>query len=82
MATIRPRDWNQLHREAIDNWNIKITESGSTTFIAKSPLGTNESDPLWQVKKVDETSGLVVTWADGDDNFDNVATDLTALTYS
>ena len=30
---------------------------------------------------IDETSGTRITWADGDANFDNAVTDLTALTY-
>lgn len=61
---------------------MKITESGTTTYIAIAPPGTSQSDSLWQVKKLDESSGLVITWADGNTNYDNSATDLTALTYS
>jgi hypothetical protein len=61
---------------------VKITENGAVTYIAKAPAGSSQSDPVWQVRKVDETTGTVITWADGDGNFDNIATDLTALTYS
>lgn len=60
----------------------KITESGSITYIAKALPGTAQASSLWQCQKIDETSGTVITWADGNANFDNVATDLTALTYS
>jgi len=60
----------------------KITESGTATYIAKATPGSAQSSAVWQVQKIDESSGTVITWADGNANFDNVATDLTALTYS
>jgi len=64
------------------NYAIKITESGSYTYIGYANPGSDEADPVWKCLKLDDTSGLVMTWADGDTNFDNVATDLTALDYS
>lgn len=60
----------------------KITESGTTTYVAKAVVGTAQATAAWQVMKIDESSGMVITWADGDVLFDNVATDLTALSYS
>lgn len=60
----------------------KITVDGAVTYIATALPGTAQATAAWQVKKIDETTGVVITWADGDANFDNSATDLTALTYS
>lgn len=60
----------------------KITESGSYTYVAKAPVGTAQASALWKAYRIDETSGLVILFADGNTNYDNVATDLTALTYS
>lgn len=61
----------------------KITTSGDITYIATAPIGTAEATDGWQVKKI-EASGAntVITWADGNAEFDNVATDLTTLTYA
>lgn len=78
----RNKDWNTILRERSDNFALKITVVGVVTYVGMAALGTSQSTAKWQCKKVDETSGTVVTWADGDDNFDNSATDLTALTYS
>lgn len=61
---------------------VKKTVVGTTTYIGYALPGTAESSAAWRAMKLDESSGLVITWADGDDNFDNVATDLTSLTYS
>lgn len=61
----------------------KITVSGTTVYVACAPIGTAQASATWQAKKI-ATSGndTTITWADGNANFDNVATDLTALTYS
>lgn len=60
----------------------KITVSGSITYIGEAAAGTAQATAAWRCQKIDESSGTVITWADGNTNFDNVATDLTALTYS
>ena len=75
-------DGVNLQRSIADSLATKVTVSGSVTYIGISAPGTAQDTAKWQCKKIDETSGTVITWADGDANFDNVATDLTALTYS
>lgn len=61
---------------------IKVTTSGTTTYVAKAAIASSQASAVWQAQKIDKSSGVVITWADGNANFDNVATDLTALTYS
>lgn len=61
---------------------MKITVSGSVTYVGLAKAGTPQSLGQWQCRKIDETTGTVVTWADGNTKFDNVATDLTVLEYS
>jgi len=65
------------------NYATKVTEVGTTTYVGFAAVGTAEATSIWQARKVTITgSDTTVTWADGDDSFDNVATDLTALSYS
>ena len=61
---------------------LKVTTSGSITYVGIAAPGSSQSSAVWQCKKIDETTGTVITWADGNANFDNVSTDLTSLTYS
>lgn len=62
---------------------VKITTVGSATYMGFAPVGTSEASALWQAKKIDVTGDTTtITWADGNANFDNVATDLTVLTYN
>lgn len=60
-----------------------IVESGAYTYICIAPPGTDRSTAKWQCKRIDtSTTGTTVfTWADGNTDFDNSATDPTALTY-
>ena len=61
---------------------LKMTTVGSVDYVGEAAVGTATSSALWRAKKVDSTTGILITWADGNANFDNVATDLTTLTYS
>lgn len=61
----------------------KITQpDANTTYIAIAPVGTAQSFAGWQVKKIlVNGNDTTITWADSNSAFDNVATDLTTLTY-
>lgn len=63
-----------------ERWLVQKTFR--TAVLDKSRTASAATDG-WQVKKI-EASGAnrVITWADGNAEFDNVATDLTALTYA
>lgn len=50
-------------------------------YVGKAPTGTLTSQSLWQILKLDETTGLVLTYADGDGNFDNVWDNRASLSY-
>lgn len=75
-------DGVNLQRPMADSLAVKMTEVGNVTYIAQAKPGTAEATAKWQAKKLDQSSGLVITWADGDADFNNVATDLTSLSYS
>ena len=75
-------DGQNLQRQQANALSSKTTIVGALTYVAIAAPGTAQATAKWQCKKIDETTGIVVTWADGNANFDNVATDLTALTYS
>lgn len=66
------------------NGNIPVTFSSSTyklildettttsvTYVGKAALGSATSAAVWQIQKIDESSGLVITWG-GTGAFDQV----------
>lgn len=50
-------------------------------YIGKAPVDSVESDPVWQIAKLDTSSGLIKTWA-GSAGFTQVWDDRTSLTYN
>ena len=57
--------------------------SASLNYVGKAVAGTLDSDPLWQIQRI-QVSGVVTTiqFADGNTNFDNVWANRGSLTYS
>lgn len=73
---------NTLYVDIYKTMARKITVSGSDTYIAYAPPSSLQAQAVWQVKKISVSgSDTTVTWADGNSHYDNVATDLTILTY-
>lgn len=54
-----------------------------TFYIGIAPIGSATTDPVWQAQKA-ETSGdnVIITWADGNSNFDNQFDAPNTLSYS
>jgi hypothetical protein len=77
-------DGQSFQRMTAEAMNRKIVKVGSVTYIAQAAPGTAESTAKWQAYMVDSSveGTTLITWADGDANFDNVATNLSGLTYS
>jgi len=71
-----------LVRQNSTDMAMKVTTVGDITYMGFASPGTDEASAVWQARKIDTSSGVSITWADGNASFDNVATDLTALTYS
>ena len=62
-------------------YTIKIIATGVYTYIGYAPIASNTSSAVWRIKRTDETLGLTVLFADGNDNFDNVWNNYAILTY-
>lgn len=61
---------------------LKLDEVGSLTYIGEAATGSLGADAVWRIKRIDESSGLVITWADGSAAFDQVWDDRASLIYS
>ena len=65
------------------NCDMIVLEDGNYIYIAFGPPGSADTSPVWQVMRYDESleDKIIGRFADGDDNFDNLANDLTSLDY-
>lgn len=57
--------------------------SATTTYIGKAVVGSSEASSAWQIQRI-TVSGTVstFTYADGDENFNNVWNNRASLSYS
>ena len=74
-------DGQGLQRGQASNMALIIVEDGDIKYLAMSAPGTDPTTPKWQARKIDKTTGLIITWADGNSEFDNTADDLLNLNY-
>lgn len=57
------------------------TSGGTTIYIGKAPIGSATSSAVWSIKKLDTSSGVVITWADSG-NFTQIWDNRSGLTYA
>lgn len=58
------------------NQAIVLYEAGTMLYVCKAMVGSLKASAVWQVKRIDSSSGVVVTWADGNDLYNKLATDI------
>lgn len=72
--------------ELLQQYNLELDEAaGSITYIGEALPGTATSTAAWRIKRLDESDSiveLIITWADGNDNFDNTWNNRASLSYS
>ncbi len=70
--------------EQFSDRNLALKYDSVSSTLAYLGLAAIASDPsaaVWQIKKLDLTSGVDIKWADGDQKFDNVWDNRASLTY-
>ena len=70
--TVTTSDYSQL-----------IRVDGSSTYIMKATPGAISGSANWQIQRITEVGTSVdIEWADGNTNFDNIASGYLSLSYS
>lgn len=72
-------DGQNLVRQRADSSAVRYDPAG---YIGYAAAGSATSDPVWQIVALDTTSGVIMTYADGDAAFDNVWDNRAGLAYS
>jgi len=73
----------EKQNELIGHFALQMDDSSTAnvTYVGTASIGSLTSGAVWRIIKIDETSGLSITWADGNDSFDNIWDNRTSLTY-
>lgn len=61
---------------------IDLDTTPDIIYIGQAAIGSALNDDVWQIKKVDTTSGAVIGWANSAATFTNVWDNRASLTYS
>jgi hypothetical protein len=69
--------------ENVKNMIVYLDDSAAPyTYVGRAPIGSDTSQAVWQIKRIDETSGVIILFADGDSNYNNVWDNRASLNYS
>jgi hypothetical protein len=67
----------------------RVDEVGALIYIGEATPGTAASSALWRVQRITltdapstSTNDVLIEWADGDANFNNIWDNRASLTYS
>lgn len=67
---------------SVSNYETRIDEvSATVSYIGKATPGAATSDASWQISKLDETTGLVLSYADDVTTFTKIWDDRATYTY-
>lgn len=69
-------------KEATVTLRVDETSTPNVTYLGEARVGTGEGEARWKIQKIDETTNVTITFADGDEKYDNIWTDRTSITYS
>jgi len=58
----------------------ELDDQSPIIYIGKAPIGSDITDPVWQIAKLDTSSGLSKTWSSS--GFDQIWSDRGSLTYN
>lgn len=71
------------HTSKNDAFTTRIDEVSDTLmYIGQAIAGSGTDEPNWRVFKLDTTSGLIITYADGNTNYDNIWDNRASLTFN
>lgn len=61
---------------------VQATTSGDYTYYGFSNFGVNATQPYWRILRINASGDPHLTAADGNDEFDNILTNMDSYTYS
>ena len=65
------------------NLAVRIDDQTSVIYIGSAPMNSLPSDPIWAIKALNISGGLIsIVWANGNDTNTNVWDSRTSLTYN
>lgn len=74
-------DGHQVTRVITQEYSLRLVEAAPYIYIGKAKPSALESEYSWQIKRMDESTGLKIQYPDGDERFNRRWTDYATLSY-
>jgi hypothetical protein len=68
--------------EVLYTTRLDDTSTPNITYVGEAAIGSATGNAVWRIKRIDETTGVIILWADGNSNFDNIWDNRVGLSYS
>jgi hypothetical protein len=71
--------------DSIVQYTTRLAEDSGNPdilYVGQAVPGSSPDNPVWRIKRVNTSSGIIIQWADGNDNFDNIWNNRESLSYS
>lgn len=52
-------------------YSLRLETVGSYTYVGKAKVGSHDSSSVWQIKRIEDTTSMAITFANGDVKFNN-----------
>lgn len=66
----------------IQDAQIDSTTTPGVVYVGAATPGSSTSSSVWQIQSINTSSGVSVTWANGNGNYTNAWTNRASLSYS
>ena len=73
---------NEVFIDPTGATTVRMVDEGGFYYIGKAYAGTSESDPKWQVARMTKTTPIILLYANGKTNLNQVWNDRASLAYS
>lgn len=73
---------NEVFIDPTGATTVRMADEGGFYYIGKAYAGALESEPKWQVARMTKTFPIVMLWANGKTNLNQVWDDRASLSYS
>lgn len=72
-----------IYHQNDSNLDVRYEEvDANTAYLGLAAIDSDPAATVWQIKKLDFTTGVDVRWADGNSKFDNIWNNRASITYT
>lgn len=60
---------------------VDTSSTASVIYVGQAAMGSDTSDPMWQIQAINTSNGVKITWANSNSAYSNIWDNRTSITY-